>query len=568
MSLDLQLEKELQEYKDEIALYHIMCDATPDLVWLKDKDGTYLKCNSKFEQYYGASQAEIVGKTDYDFLKKSIANSIREHDLIAINAKKPIISEELLSFSDNSFEGTFETIKTPLRDKDGNFIAFLGVARDINDRKEREEKLKIDANYDSLTGLTNRSIFMDKVKQEVRLKKDYSCILLIDLDRFKDINETMGHSTGDKILIMVAQRLQKLTKKSDTLSRLGGDEFAILLSNIKDPLKARDFAQKVIRALAKPYVINSRTYHLSVSIGISVSPDDSNRPERLLQFADNAMHKAKEKGNNLYELYTKELSFKILENIFIVDSLRNAIKNREFELFYQPQIDAKTDKTVGAEALIRWDIPQKGPQSPAKFIPLAESSGLILDIGRWIIDRALKDIVQWKKAGLDIEKISINLSIKQLSDEELIPYIIEKLQKTGAKAEWIEFEITESYTMHNQEASIKKLNKLVEMGFTLSIDDFGTGYSSLSYLKKLPVKKLKIDKAFVDDIERGKDDKAIVQAVILIAKSMHLNIIAEGVETQKQEDLLLEYGCDLIQGHLYSEPLRKKEFEEFLSSTS
>ncbi|MEA3370941.1 MAG: EAL domain-containing protein [Campylobacterota bacterium] len=568
MSLDLQLEKELQEYKDEIALYHIMCDATPDLVWLKDKDGTYLKCNSKFEQYYGASQAEIVGKTDYDFLKKSIANSIREHDLIAINAKKPIISEELLSFSDNSFEGTFETIKTPLRDKDGNFIAFLGVARDINDRKEREEKLKIDANYDSLTGLTNRSIFMDKVKQEVRLKKDYSCILLIDLDRFKDINETMGHSTGDKILIMVAQRLQKLTKKSDTLSRLGGDEFAILLSNIKDPLKARDFAQKVIRALAKPYVINSRTYHLSVSIGISVSPDDSNRPERLLQFADNAMHKAKEKGNNLYELYTKELSFKILENIFIVDSLRNAIKNREFELFYQPQIDAKTDKTVGAEALIRWDIPQKGPQSPAKFIPLAESSGLILDIGRWIIDRALKDIVQWKKAGLDIEKISINLSIKQLSDEELIPYIIEKLQKTGAKAEWIEFEITESYTMHNQEASIKKLNKLVEMGFTLSIDDFGTGYSSLSYLKKLPVKKLKIDKAFVDDIERGKDDKAIVQAVILIAKSMHLSIIAEGVETQKQEDLLLEYGCDLIQGHLYSEPLRKKEFEEFLSSTS
>lgn len=568
MSLDLQLEKELQEYKDEIALYHIMCDATPDLVWLKDKDGTYLKCNSKFEQYYGASQAEIVGKTDYDFLKKSIANSIREHDLIAINAKKPIISEELLSFSDNSFEGTFETIKTPLRDKDGNFIAFLGVARDINDRKEREEKLKIDANYDSLTGLTNRSIFMDKVKQEVHLKKDYSCILLIDLDRFKDINETMGHSTGDKILIMVAQRLQKLTKKSDTLSRLGGDEFAILLSNIKDPLKARDFAQKVIKALAKPYVINSRTYHLSVSIGISVSPDDSNRPERLLQFADNAMHKAKEKGNNLYELYTKELSFKILENIFIVDSLRNAIKNREFELFYQPQIDAKTDKTVGAEALIRWDIPQKGPQSPAKFIPLAESSGLILDIGRWIIDRALKDIVQWKKAGLDIEKVSINLSIKQLSDEELIPYIIEKLQKTGAKAEWIEFEITESYTMHNQEASIKKLNKLVEMGFTLSIDDFGTGYSSLSYLKKLPVKKLKIDKAFVDDIERGKDDKAIVQAVILIAKSMHLSIIAEGVETQKQEDLLLEYGCDLIQGHLYSEPLRKKEFEEFLSSTS
>lgn len=556
--------------QSEKKFLNTLFDIIPDLVWLKDKDGAYLKCNSRFEQFYGATESELVAKTDYDFLNESLANSFKEHDLIAIKADKPTINEEFLNFADDSFHGTFETIRIPMKDESGNLTAVLAIARDINDRKKREEELKIQANYDTLTGLTNRSVFMDKLTQQISLKEfdtHYNCVLFIDLNRFKDINETMGHSTGDKILIMVAQRLQKITKERDTLSRLGGDEFAMLLVNTKTALQAGNTAQKVINTLRKPFVINKRKYHITVSIGISISPDDSNKPERLLQFADNAMHKAKEKGNNLYEFYTKELSFKAIEKIYIVDSLRNAIKNREFELFYQPQIDAKTNRTVGAEALIRWDKPDKGPQSPAIFIPLAESSGLILDIGRWIIDQGMKDIVEWKNRALDIEKISINLSVKQLSDEQLIPDIINRLEETGAKAEWIEFEITESYSMNNPEASIKKLNELVDLGFSLSIDDFGTGYSSLSYLKKLPVEKLKIDKAFVDDIDRDEDDKAIVQAVILIAKSMHLNVIAEGVENKKQQELLLEYGCNLIQGHLYSKPLAKKEFEEFLLSS-
>lgn len=569
-SLENATPDQIEELIHEKDFLNTIFNTIPDLLWLKDINGIYLKCNHTFEQFYRVSEDEIVGKTDYDFLEKSQADTIKKYDLLTLESKKTTTKEQILACKDNSYKGTFEITKIPMKDEKGNINAILGIARDIDERKQREEKLKIDANYDTLTGLKNRSVFMGTLKKNFHVKKpsnSYNCVLFIDLNRFKDINETMGHSTGDRILVMVAQRLEKITKKEDTLSRLGGDEFAMLLVNLPTPFEAGDVAQEVIDAINKPFVINNRHYHITVSIGISVSPDDSNKPERLLQFADNAMYKAKEKGDNFYEFYTKELSFKAIEKIYIVDSLRNAIKKEEFELFYQPQIDAKTNKTVGAEALIRWDKPDKGPQSPAKFIPLAESSGLILEIGQWIIKQAMRDLVEWKKSALKIQKVSINLSVKQLSDEQLISNIIDALKETGAEAEWIEFEITESYSMKNPQASIIKLNRLVELGFSFSIDDFGTGYSSLSYLKKLPVEKLKIDKSFVDDIDYDNDDKAIVQAVILIAKSMHLNVIAEGVETQQQEDLLLEYGCDLIQGHLYSEPLTKEEFEKFLLSS-
>ncbi len=280
-----ELLTQLEQQKDEKKFLNTLFDTIPDLVWLKNKDGVYLKCNPRFEQFYGATESEIVGKTDYDFVNESLANSFREQDLIAIAADKPTTNEEFFSFADNSLHGTFETIKIPMKDENGKLTAILGIARDINDRKKREEELKIQANYDTLTGLTNRSVFMDKLTQQISLKEfdtHSNCVLFIDLDRFKDINETMGHSTGDKILIMVAQRLQKIKRKSDTLSRLGGDEFAILLVNVQTSLEASRSAQEVINTLKKPFIINKRKYHLTVSIGISISPDDSNKPERLL----------------------------------------------------------------------------------------------------------------------------------------------------------------------------------------------------------------------------------------------------------------------------------------------
>lgn len=574
LDIDLhQIKKLQQELAQEKKFLDAIFDIIPDLVWLKDKNGVYLKCNHMFEKLYGATESEIVNKTDFDFVNDALANFFRKNDFLAIEADRPTKNEEFLSFADDSYHGMFETIKTPMKDKDGNVTGVLGIARDITDRKKREEELEVFANYDTLTGLTNRTVFMDRLSQLLYTRDNsihYHGVLFIDLDRFKEINDTMGHSTGDKVLIMVAKRLESITRKGDTLSRLGGDEFTILLTDLKNPIEAGVVANKVLQSLREPFVIEKRKYYITSSIGISLYPDDSKSPERLLQFADSAMYKAKDRGKNRYEYYTKELSLKAIEKIYIVDSLRNAIKYKEFELYYQVQTDALDKKTVGAEALIRWNQPQKGLQIPAKFIPLAESSGLILEMGKWVILQAMKDIAEWKNNSLDIEKVSINLSPKQLDDEQLIPSIIKSLKESGAKPEWIEFEVTETYTMDNPETSILELNKLVNLGFTLSVDDFGTGYSSLSYLRRLPISKLKIDKSFVDVIEYDDDDKAIVNAVILIAKSMQLDVIAEGVENLAQQELLLEYGCNLAQGYLYSKPLPKKEFEEFikLSSTS
>ena len=574
--LDINL-KEIKKLQQELTLdrnfLNTIFDILPDLVWLKDIDGVYLKCNQMFEQFFGAKESEIVGKTDFDFVDKELAQFFRDHDIISINADKPTINEEYLTFSDGSYKGMFETIKTPMKDKNKNIIGVLGIARDISDRKRREKELETYANYDRLTGLTNRTVFMDRLTQllNTREEKDiYHAVLFIDLDKFKEINDTMGHAIGDEILIMVASRLKDIIRIGDTLARLGGDEFTMLLENIEKPIRATVVAQKVLEVLREPFSVNEHDFYITSSIGISIFPDDSKNADKLLQFADSAMYKAKEKGKDTFEFYTKELSIQAMQKVSTINSLRYAIENEEFELYYQAQTNTSLNKTIGAEALIRWNHPTKGLISPLKFIPIAESSGQILEIGRWVISQAMRDITEFKRNSLDIDKISINLSAKQLYDESLIDTIMEVAKNTGCRPEWIEFEVTESYAMHDPESAVLLLHKLKELGFSLSIDDFGTGYSSLAYLKRLPIDKLKIDKSFIDDIAKDSDDEAIVHAVILIAQSMRLEVIAEGVETQEQQEFLLEHGCNLSQGYLYSKPIPKKEFEEFikLSSTS
>jgi len=572
--LDIDL-REIKKLENELAqernFLNTILNIIPDLIWLKDTQGSYLKCNHKFEQFFGAKEQQIINKTDFDFVDKELAQFFRNNDLLAINADKPTLNEEYLTFADGSHKGDFETIKTPMKNEDGKITGVLGIARDISERKNREKELEKFANFDTLTGLTNRTVFMDRLTQLInsRESKDiFHAILFIDLDRFKEINDTMGHTIGDEILIMVATRLKEVIRKGDTLARLGGDEFTILLENIKLPIKASIVAQKVLEILREPFFINEHNFYITSSIGISIFPDDSSSAEKLLQFADSAMYKAKERGKDTFEFYTKELSILALEKVSTINALRHAISNNEFELYYQAQTDANSKKTVAAEALIRWNHPSKGLISPFTFIPIAESSGQILEIGKWVILQGMKDITEFKSKYLDIEKISINLSTKQLHDESLIDSIEKSLKQTGCRAEWIEFEVTESYTMHDPESAILLLHKIKALGFSLSIDDFGTGYSSLSYLKKLPINKLKIDKSFVDDITKDSDDAAIVHAVILIAESMRLDVIAEGVETQEQQEFLIEHGCYLSQGYLYSKPIPKREFEEFLLSSS
>ena len=568
LDIDLKDVKKLQiELKEERNFLRSILNVIPDLVWLKDINGVYLKCNPMFEKLYGAKEAQILNKTDFDFVDKELAELLRANDSLAIKANQPTTNEEYFVYADGSAKGIHETVKTPLKDINGNIIGVLGISRDISERKEREKQLEHYANYDTLTGLTNRVVFNDRLNHLLSQRiaqKIYHAVLFIDLDRFKEINDTMGHSVGDQILIMVANRLKSITRKGDTLARIGGDEFTMILQNINNPLQASIVCDKILSILKEPLEIDGHHFHVTSSIGISIYPDDSTSSENLVKYADSAMYHAKENGKNNYQFYTKELSLEAIKKVSMANYLQVGIKNEEFELYYQPQIDSVTKILTGAEALIRWNSSHNGLISPMDFIPFAESSGQIIEIGKWVIIQAMRDIVKWKKNNLSIDKVSINLSIKQLSDKGFISSVVQSLKQTNCKPEWIEFEITESSTMNDPESSILLLNEIKNLGFTLSIDDFGTGYSSLSYLKKLPINKLKIDKSFVDDIFINSDDEAIVQAVILIAKSMKIEVIAEGVETQNQQKFLIENGCNLSQGYFYSKPLKIKEFEKFV----
>jgi len=558
------LQKELLTQKNFLKT---IINVIPDLIWLKDTEGKYLACNAKFERFYGAKESEIIGKDDFDFVDPESANSFRHYDRKALEAEESCINEETLTFADDGYEGLFETIKTPMKDGEGNVIGVLGIARDISERKAREEQLRIYANYDMLTGLANRTLFMEHLSHSMTLRRSndqYSAVLFIDLDHFKEINDTFGHSTGDKILKLVSKCLQNVIRKEDTLSRHGGDEFTILLENISTPLDAANIAQNILDILKTPLTIEDHQFFITSSIGISISPDDSCDPETLLHFSDIAMYKAKDSGRDSYAFYTQDLSKQAQERVLIEHDLCNAVTNHEFVLNYQPKINVLNKKVVGAEALLRWNHPQKGMLMPHQFIPIAEASGQIIDIGKWVIKQAMEDMSRWRKDNLDIEMISINLSIKQLNDKALIDMIKDSLEATGCHPDWIEFEVTEGYAMSDQQTATLLLEEIHDLGCKISIDDFGTGYSSLAYLKRLPIDKIKIDQSFVQDVPGDPDNEAIVSAVILIAKSMNLDVIAEGVETTPQQEFLLKHGCMFSQGFLYTEPISKEDFEAYL----
>jgi len=554
--------KEYQKLLLDKAYYKTAFDALADLLWYKDLNGVFVKINNNMASLVGLKRSEIIGKNDHDLFTKERADHYRKVDIKAMDEDKPVVVREYLTAADNSFKGWFETTKAPMKDKDGNIIGVLGIARDIDEIVHQELKLKKIYEHDSLTGLINRQTFTKNISEIIETKEENvkHSLLFIDLDGFKEINDSLGHDIGDKILIMVAQRLRHIISKDAILARFGGDEFCVFLKNIQNSLKANEVAHKIITTLREPFFIDNYEFYVTSSIGISTFPQDTSKTAELLKYADSAMYYAKDDGKDRYKVYTKDLTQQLIEHVDLINDIRRAIKYEEFELFYQVQVNALNKKIVGAEALIRWNHPDKGLVSPINFISVAESSGQIVELGKWITLRAMKDITEWKKSALNIDKISVNLSVRQLGDTHIISTLSKMLEDTGCKAQWIEFEITESYTMDNPKANIEVLNKIVALGFTLSIDDFGTGYSSLSYLKQIPVSKLKIDKSFIDDILKGEEGESIVNAFILIAKSMNLEIIAEGVETQEQEHLLLDIGCKLIQGYLYSKPIQKQNF--------
>jgi len=447
------------------------------------------------------------------------------------------------------------------------YNSYMEAKKTETELKEQKEFLAYQAHHDALTGLPNRALLYDRLEQFIKESKRHKnkfAVLFIDLDHFKEINDSLGHNTGDEVLKMIASRLRKVLRSEDTVVRLGGDEFTVILNELAQAQEASIVADKILEILSKQIEYKENTLYISSSIGISIYPDDGQDSQSLLQFADSAMYKAKYEGRNNYQYYSSEMTELALERVVMETSLRAGIENEEFIVYYQPQVDGVTGKLVGMEALVRWQHPTMGLVSPVKFIALAESTGLIIKLDRYIMKTAMTQICQWKKDGLDTGTLAMNLSVKQLKQEDFIDTLISLLKETGCKPQHIVLEITEGQVMTNPEEAIKQLEKISNLGVKLAVDDFGTGYSSLAYLKRLPIDKLKIDRAFVRGLPDDEEDSGISRAVIALAKSLNLKIIAEGVETQEQKDFLVENGCRNIQGYYYSKPVPANEFEKIL----
>ncbi|HYL19008.1 MAG TPA: EAL domain-containing protein, partial [Burkholderiales bacterium] len=437
--------------------------------------------------------------------------------------------------------------------------------------KSYRERLQHQASHDALTGLANRNLLQARLRQAIaqaERQQDGLAVVFMDLDNFKYLNDSLGHSAGDELLKMVAHRLKACVREGDTVVRLGGDEFVLLLLNQSSAESVGQVVRRVFEKTSEPYFIAGREFNTSASLGVSLYPQDGTDAEALLKNADAAMYRAKADGRNNYQFFTAQINAALSERIALEHGLRRALEHGEFELDYQPKVELATGRLIGAEALLRWRHPEHGLLSPARFIPVAEETGLIVPLGEWILRAACTQAQRWRDSGLDLKMLSVNISARQFRSRDLVEQITGVLTQTGLPAACLDLEITESLMMEDVEAFIVLLRELKTLGVQLSVDDFGIGYSSLNYLKQFPVDRLKIDRSFVCDIASDPGDAAIVQAVIQLGHVLGLAVTAEGVETSEQLAFLRRHGCDEGQGYHFSKPLAPAEFEALLRKES
>jgi diguanylate cyclase (GGDEF)-like protein len=439
---------------------------------------------------------------------------------------------------------------------------------DITDRKRVEEVLQYQAFHDPLTDLPNRALFQEQLSLAIanaHRNQTQMAVIFLDLDCFKNINDSLGHSTGDRLLQLFAQRLRTCMREGDTLARWGGDEFTILLPHIHSIEETAKFSQRLIETLKLPFEIGEHQLYVKKSLGIAIYPQDGEDPETLLKNADAAVYRAKEQGRNRYQFYSSTMTSQVSEWLRLEHLLHQAIAKEELFLTYQPQLNIATGKIIGMEALVRWHHPELGLVSPAKFIPLAEDNGLIVPIGEWVLKTACAQNKAWQRLGLPCFKVSVNLSARQFQHVNLVEMVAQVLEETDLDPQWLELEITETTIMQNVKFACKALERLEQIGIRISLDDFGTGYSSLGYLKQFPFHTLKIDQSFVRDLSINSRDTAIISAVIALGRGLNLRVIAEGVETQQQLDILQSLQCEAIQGYWLSKPLTAQDVVNFLA---
>jgi diguanylate cyclase (GGDEF)-like protein/PAS domain S-box-containing protein len=500
----------------------------------------------------------IVNEDTGEPVESPIVRCLREGRIVGLANHTVLIHKEGQKIA-------IEDSAAPIRDRNGSVIGGVLVFHDVSDKRNLMRELAHQAQHDALTGLPNRLLFNELLNQalaQAKRKKSMLAVLFLDLDHFKLINDTMGHNMGDLLLKLCSKRLQKTLREGDTIARQGGDEFLILLPDIKQEEEAASITARILAIFHKPFVLDGSEVFMTTSVGISLYPNDGRDLETLVKQADSAMYYAKEQGRKNYQFFTPELNYRTQERLSLENSLRRALEREEFLLNYQPQVDFQTGNVVGMEALIRWNSSERGLVSPDAFIHVAEETGLIVPIGEWVLRKACAQNIAWQKQGYQPCRISVNISARQFQETNFIELLDQVLKDTKMDPQWLEIEITESIAMEKGETAVNLLHRIKELGVRISIDDFGTGFSSLSYLKRLPVDTLKIDQSFVRDIHTDENGEAVITTIILLAQSLRLRVIAEGVETQTQWSFLREKRCDEMQGYFFSRPLLAEEFEK------
>jgi diguanylate cyclase (GGDEF)-like protein/PAS domain S-box-containing protein len=535
-------------------------EQSANAVMITNYSGVIEYVNPWFSRMTGYPADEIVGKTTTQLKSDRTPDETYQEMAETLLMGKEWIGEVHRARKNGDLYWCLETV-SPLKNEAGEITHFVAITEDISERKQAEETIRHLAFHDALTGLPNRRLFKDRLHQAVAVSHRSGtsfALMLLDLDRFKTVNDTLGHGIGDDLLIAVAERLGAAIREGDTLARMGGDEFALIAIGIKQPEEMAHLAEKLLNILQSPFYLQGHELYASTSIGITLYPADASDEDVLVKNADIALYHAKDQGRNNYQFFTGDTNAAMLYRLALENSMRWAIERNEFVLDYQPQMDIPSGEIHGTEALIRWQHPEFGLIAPAQFIPLAEETGLIVTIGEWVLRTACTQAKAWDLAGMPM-RISVNLSARQFQQGDLAERIGNILRQTGLSPALLEVELTEGILMEDTVQTGTILNQLHGMGVQISIDDFGTGYSSLSYLKRLPIQLLKIDQSFVRDINTDPDDRAIVTAVIALAHSLKLKVVAEGVETQEQLSFLQEHGCDIIQGYLYSRPVSGEE---------
>ncbi|MEW8626177.1 MAG: EAL domain-containing protein [Candidatus Thiodiazotropha sp.] len=569
-----------QRLNESESLHKFIVNNSPDMIYLLDQEGRFAFINDRVEGLLGYEPKEIIGQhfsklifeedinqANYTFNERRTGDRATRSTELRLNCK---INDGPRYFESRTVPIELSSIGIYSVDEDNqkSFIGTYGVARDITERKQAEELIKYQLHHDLLTNLPNRTLFRDRLNMAMAHSKRTGkklVVMYLDMDRFKIINDSLGHYVGDELLKLVGQRLRSELREADTLARVGGDEFNLLIPEINDIQDARNLAEKILRLTAEPFYIKNEEIFISFSIGISVYPSDGDTKDALIKHADIAMYKVKNSGKNGYAFYSDRMKSHFTASLDIENGLRKAISTDELCLYYQPQYNTMEDKIVGVEALVRWQHPDKGIIQPNEFINVAEESGLIVPLGEWVLRKACEDMQRWQTEENISLSLSVNISVQQLEMDQFVNKTLAIIKRHNLARNVLELEITEHAIMQDMEKAIDTLSRLSHRGIRIAIDDFGTGYSSLGYLQSLPINTLKMDRSFVEGI-KSKGDNSIVTAIISMARGLNLDLIAEGVESQTQIDQLNRAGCHLAQGFFYSRPLPEDEFLQIIKS--